>query len=92
MSKLGQRDSDPLTGLASITVCDTDKRRCVVQQLKFKVLSRYYTFYVVFPYICRFIFCVTLLLTISKTYLYLGDPLTGECILKTLRHSYPVVP
>ena len=37
--------SDPLTGLA---LCDTDKRRCVVKQLKFKVVSRYYIFYVVF--------------------------------------------
>jgi len=41
--------SDPLTGLAPITLCDTDKRRCIVQQLKFEVVSRYYIFYVVFP-------------------------------------------
>jgi hypothetical protein len=67
-----------LTGLAPITLCNTDERRCIVQQLEFKVLSRYSTFYNVFPYISQFRICISLVLTISKTDLYLGASLTSE--------------
>jgi len=77
MSKSGVTSAS-LTGLAPITLCDTDERRYAVQQLKFKVLSMYYAFYDVFPYICQFKFCISLILTISKTDLYLGASLTGE--------------
>jgi hypothetical protein len=70
--------SASLTGLAPIMPHNTDERRYIIQQLKFKVLSRCHTLYNVFPYICQFRICISLILTISKTNLYLGASLTGE--------------
>jgi hypothetical protein len=49
----------------------------VVQQLKFEVVSRYYTFRNVFPAIFQFRICISWIVTISKTNIHLDASLTG---------------